>query len=55
VSTPAVVIRLEIERRPVVYLDTVSDGEETRLTDWLDAHPEQQALVDRALELRAAA
>jgi hypothetical protein len=53
-SAPAIVIRLELERRPVVYLDTEGDDEAARLNDWL-AVTGQRELVDRAIELRAAA
>lgn len=51
-NAPALYIRLELEARPVVYLDTIDPSEESRLTDWLtEAKPEYGALAARALEL----
>jgi hypothetical protein len=52
---PAIVIRLELEAVPVVYVQTLNEAEERRLTDWVtDAHPEYGELVARALELAEA-
>lgn len=51
-SPPAVVIRLEIEAAPQVLFDCVSESEEKRLKDWLNARPELLGLAVRALELR---
>jgi hypothetical protein len=48
-----VVIRLPLEHPPRVYLDCLNDGEESRLRDWLDAHPDYARLVEEALELAA--
>jgi hypothetical protein len=55
VNAPAVVIRIELERRPVVYVEAGDDGEDARLRDWVTAHPRYAALVARAraLELEA--
>jgi hypothetical protein len=50
-SGPAVVIRLELETTPRVIADYLSEGEERRMVDWLRAHPEQEDLVTRALEI----
>ncbi len=49
---PAIVIRLELEATPVVYVQTINEAEEKRLTDWVtEAHPEYGELVALALEL----
>jgi hypothetical protein len=51
---PAVVIRLEYERPPVVYCDALNDADELRLGFWLaEARPEYGELVSRALDLAA--
>jgi hypothetical protein len=53
-NAPAVVIRLTLESAPIVYVDTLNESEELRLTDWItEARPEYGALVARALELAA--
>jgi hypothetical protein len=48
-----VLIRLELEAAPRVIVDTVYEGEEDRLRDWFEAHPEQLELIQRAQELAA--
>lgn len=50
-SVPAVVIRLDLERRPVVFTDTRDEGEQARLSDWINASPDRLRLVRLALEL----
>jgi len=51
-NAPALVIRLELEAAPVVYVDTLDTGEEARLTDWLTvARPDIGELAARAFEL----
>jgi hypothetical protein len=52
VTSPAVVIRFELERRPVVYVDALHEEDELRLRDWLDnGRPDLGALIDAAIEL----
>jgi hypothetical protein len=55
VSAPAIVIRLELERSPVVVVDCLREDERLRLIDWIEAHPRYRAIVAaaRALELEA--
>jgi hypothetical protein len=50
-SAPCVVIRLEFERRPVVFADYLTESEEIRMADWLGVHGDYAELVARALEL----
>lgn len=51
-DAPALVIRFELEARPIVYVDTLDPGEEARLTDWLlEARPDLGELAARAMEL----
>lgn len=50
-SAPAVIVRLELEHAPVVYWDVVGEGEMCRLVDWLERHPNQLNLVERAREI----
>jgi hypothetical protein len=50
-SAPALVIRLEVEAAPRLMCDVMSESEEERLIDWLDAHPELIDLVVRAFKL----
>ena len=45
------IIRLELEAAPRVYSDLGSDADWARLTDWLNAHPEQARIVRAALDL----
>ncbi|MGD0713102.1 MAG: hypothetical protein ABSB24_02810 [Gaiellaceae bacterium] len=49
-SVPAVVVRFELERAPVVYSDATSESEAMRLADWLREHPDWFELLRRARE-----
>jgi hypothetical protein len=51
VNGPALVIMLPLEGSPLVYADTLHDGEEARLLDWIAASDERAELFRRALEL----
>ena len=51
---PRLVIVLPLEAGPRVYADSVDEWEESRLRDWICAHPELAELLDRALEAREA-
>lgn len=51
VSAPAVVIRLELERAPVLYFDCLNEGEEKRLHDWITARWKYAELVQQAAAL----
>jgi len=51
VSPPAIIIRFDLEAAPLVFVDYLSDAEERRMDDWLDAHPEYRALIEDAVEL----
>jgi hypothetical protein len=51
---PAVVIRIELEAVPQLYLEVMTEGEELRLVDWVNGWAELRELVERALELRDA-
>jgi hypothetical protein len=48
VIPPAVVIRLPIEGRPIVYADALNDAEAQRLADWLNASPDARELLELA-------
>lgn len=51
-TTPALIIRLELEGAPIVYVDTADRHEEARLTQWLvETRPEYGDLAARALDL----
>ena len=50
-TAPAVVIRFELEAAPKVYKDCDDKGEQRRLEDWLNAHPEYWELLLRARDL----
>jgi hypothetical protein len=51
-TAPALIIRLELEGAPSVYVDTANRHEEARLTQWLaETRPEYGALAARALVL----
>jgi hypothetical protein len=43
--TPRLVIVIELERVPVAYIDALTAGQEARLLDWLDAHPDFADIV----------
>jgi hypothetical protein len=53
-AAPAVVIRLEIEASPVVYIDASNEGEARRIADWINAHPNLLRLVKQAEHLQQA-
>ena len=54
-NPPAVVIRVEFERvEPVVYRDHLDDGDEQRMSAWLERRPELAELINLAPELVAA-
>jgi hypothetical protein len=46
---PALIIRLELEAAPQVLQSCMNEGEEDRLADWLNSHPELLHLVMSAL------
>ena len=50
-TAPALVIRLELERRPQVREEAMSEGEATRLADWIKSHESLRQLVEDALLL----
>lgn len=51
-NTPALIIFLPLEAAPRVVVDSLNDGEEKRLTDWLcEARPEYGELAARAMAL----
>jgi hypothetical protein len=50
-NAPAIVIRLELEAAPRIVCDYLLEEEEVRMLDWLRAHPAQEDLVTRALEI----
>lgn len=50
-SVPAIVIFIEVEAAPRVLIRANADVEEQRVWDWISAHCEYRALVERALEL----
>ena len=51
---PAVTITIALEAPIDVDITGHSDTEDLRFRDWLSAHPEFLALIERALELRQA-
>jgi hypothetical protein len=51
VSAPRVVIVLEFEAPPRVISICKNEGDQHRLADWLQAHPELEEMVRRAFEL----
>jgi len=52
-SSPAILIRLELEAAPRLLVDALDDREHTRLLDWLQTHPRYAALVSEAIVLEA--
>jgi hypothetical protein len=51
-NPPAIVIRLELERSPVVYVDAQHQGDVERLYDWIErGRPELGRLLAPLLEL----
>jgi hypothetical protein len=51
VSAPAVSVVFGLEASPRVRLDYVDEGDEIRMLDWLEAHPEYLRLISLAMEL----
>jgi hypothetical protein len=52
VTPPAIVIRLELEAAPHVYVHDLDEAEEARLGDWIrEARPQYGDLISRALAL----
>lgn len=50
-SAPAILIRLELEAAPRLFIDAVSDREHDRILDWIASHPDYVRLIHAALEL----
>jgi hypothetical protein len=50
-TAPAVVIRLELEARPLVYADALTDTDAARAWLWVNRDTRRRELVARALEL----
>jgi hypothetical protein len=50
-SGPAVLIVLGIEERPSVRIDALNEGEQARMLDWIESHPDFLELIGRAYEL----
>jgi len=48
---PAVIIEIPVEAAPRVVLSCSTEGEESRVWDWIAAHEELADIVRRALEL----
>jgi hypothetical protein len=51
VSVPSVAIVFGLEESPKVRMDYVDEGDELRMLDWLEAHPEYLRLISLAMEL----
>lgn len=51
VARPAVIIHLELESRPRVYVYAPNEAQEIRLWDWISTREEILRLVQRAVEL----
>jgi hypothetical protein len=49
-AAPAIVVRLEFERRPVAHLDCDHEEDAVRLDDWLTSHPKWAAAVAQLLD-----
>ena len=54
-SAPTFSIVVEIEAPIRLVVDVLNESVEIRLKDWVRAHPDLLALVQRAIELRNAA
>jgi hypothetical protein len=50
-TRPAVLIVLEIEAAPRVWISAASDTEELRVRDWLKSQSELADLVETAIDL----
>ena len=51
VSAPAILILVQLETAIRVAWDCLNEGDELRLRDWIDAHPDYGPIIARALEL----
>ena len=47
-GAPSLHVVVELEGRPRLYLDALTEGEEQRLGDWLTATPEARELLELA-------
>ena len=54
-SAPALVIRLELEERPRVVEEAMTEAESHRLEFWIKSQPALLKLVKEALRLKTAA
>lgn len=54
-SAPAIVIRFPFEGCPQVWAEWLTDGDEKRLTAWLESHPAWHAFVEIGKSLAQAA
>lgn len=52
---PAIMIRVQLEERPELIADCMTEDEEDRLLDWINANEDLALLVGLAVELRDAA
>lgn len=50
-SAPAIVIRLELEAAPRVYMEALHEGDGARLGQWLASRVELLELVELAMRL----
>jgi hypothetical protein len=50
-SGPAVSIVFGLEESPQVRMDYGCEGDEIRMLDWLEGHPEYVRLISLAMEL----
>jgi hypothetical protein len=50
-NPPAVSVVFGLEASPRVRVDYVDEGDEIRMLDWLEAHPEYLRLISLAMEL----
>jgi hypothetical protein len=51
VSAPAVLTLIQLETAIRVAWDCLNEGEEERLRDWIEAHPDYGQIIARALDL----
>jgi hypothetical protein len=47
-TPPALIVRLELESRPRVFVDALNEGEARRLADWIASA--ERVLAERVLE-----
>ncbi len=52
-TAPAIVIRLELEAAPKLYVDAVNSAEHDRLLDWIGSQPHYLRLIQAAIDLEA--